>query len=158
MLPKVGGSAILGEGTHNIVTPGKEGWLQLRALGSALGHNFCNTRIRLTKSAKWSSCRFQNAWASSHRDTVDGINLATLARLLEDVQGYEAAIPFRTHCKALLRPQCLQCCLIISVSSTSLQSQPAIRWLWAVPVWWRWHLSRLWGSVALLNEVRRNIQ
>ena len=31
-------------------------------------------------------------------DTIDGIDLATRAGLLEDVQGYEAAIPVRTDC------------------------------------------------------------
>jgi len=38
------------------------------------------------------------------RNHVPGVH----AGLLEDVQGYEAAIPVRTDCKALLRPQCLQ--------------------------------------------------
>lgn len=44
--------------------------------------------------------------------TADGINLATLAGLLEDVQGYEAAIPAEQIVQALLRPQCLQMLLL----------------------------------------------
>lgn len=46
------------------------------------------------------------------RITVDGTNLATLAGLLEDVQGYEAAIPAEQIVQALLRPQCLQMLLL----------------------------------------------
>ena len=41
-------------------------------------------------------------------ETIDGIDLATRAGLLEDVQGYEAAMPAEQIVQALLRPQCLQ--------------------------------------------------
>ena len=85
------------------------------------GHGWCNVAAfpeaeRAHAGAAMETCH-----------TADGINLATLAvaemrmpapgrnyvpgvhaGLLEDVQGYEAAIPVRTDCKALLRPQCLQ--------------------------------------------------
>jgi len=56
------------------------------------------------------------------RCTVDGINLATLAGLLEDVQGYEAAIPAEQIVKRYCGLSASKCCLINSVNSSSLKN------------------------------------
>ena len=58
-------------------------------------------KIDSTDITKYSVIRCVTKILNSNTDPhhiVDGINLATLAGLLEDVQGYEAAIPVRTDC------------------------------------------------------------
>ena len=49
--------------------------------------------------------------------TAEGINLATLAGLLEDVQGYEAAIPLNRLYKRYCGLSASKCCLINFVNN-----------------------------------------
>ena len=58
--------------------------------------------------------------------TADGINLATLAGLLEDVQGYEAAIPAEQIVKRYCGLSASKCCCLINSVNMYGQTFPMI--------------------------------